>query len=304
MADRSPPQRLGQAALSSVLDSTRRTVADAVRGIVAGDQDLREPIWDEADPGWFAPDSIVRVVHSDASGFIGGVRSLLFQALHPVAVYAVCEHSSYREDPLGRLQRTGGFLGTTVFGTGSEAQQAVDVVRAIHRRVTGTMPDGTPYVADDPHLLGWVHITEVDSFLTAYQRYSGRPLDADQADRYVLEMGRVGLALGMESAPETVADLHEWLGRYRPELASTAESEDIALFLLSAPGPLYSRGPYAVIFAAALGSLEPWARGMLNLPMLPGTDPILVRPAAELITKTLRWAMTPIFGDGTNPERI
>lgn len=280
-------------AVGAVAELGRERLGNAVRSIVSADAEPLPTLWDPADPGWFDPDSIVRRVLGDACGLIGGVRSLLIQALHPPTVYAVVEHSSYREDPLGRLQRTAGFLGATTFGTGSEAEQAVAIVRSIHSRVTGTLPDGTPYVADDPHLLGWVHITELDSFLTGYRLYGSEPISQSEADEYISEMGRVGLALGMTDAPSSERELREWLGRYRPELASTPESEDIARFLLSSPGPLYARGPYALIFLAALGSLPAWARNMLMLPMLPGTEPLLVRPAAQMMTKTLRWALTP-----------
>lgn len=280
-------------AVKAVAEAGREQIATAVRSIVSSDGAPLPSVWDPADPGWFEPDSVVRRVLGDSSGLIGGVRSLLIQALHPPTVYAVVEHSSYRDDPLGRLQRTAGFLGATTFGTGSEAEQAVAIVRAIHSRVTGTLPDGSSYVADDPHLLGWVHITELDSFLTAYRRYGSAPITQSEADDYIGQMARVGLALGMTDAPGNERELNQWLDRYRPELAHTPESEDIARFLLSAPGPLFAKGPYALIFAAALGSLPVWARNMLLLPMLPGTEPLLVRPAAQLMTKTLRWALTP-----------
>lgn len=291
----SPVRRIGSQAARAVAELGRDRVADAVRSIVSADAEPLPIGWDPDDPGWFEPDSAVRKVHGDSSGFIGGVRSLLIQSLHPPTVFAVCEHSAYNEDPLGRLQRTAGFLGATTFGKGSEAEQAVAIVRAIHSRVTGTLPDGTPYVADDPHHLGWVHITELDSFLTAYRLYGAEPLSDAEADEYVSEMARVGLALGMTDAPGSVRELNVWLDRYRPELATTPESEDIVRFLLSAPGPAYAKGPYALIFAAALGTLPPWARNMLLLPMLPGTEPFLVRPAAQFMTRTLRWALTPDF---------
>ena len=125
-----------------VTELGRQRAADAVRSLLAGTTDpLPVAEWDPADPGWFPLDSVVRKVHGDSAGLIGGVRSLLFQSLHPVAVYAVVEHSAYNEDPLGRLQRTAGFIGATTFGPGSEADRAVAIVRAIHRRVTGTLPD-------------------------------------------------------------------------------------------------------------------------------------------------------------------
>ena len=99
--------------------------------------------------------------------FAGGLRALLLQSLHPLAMAAVAEHSDYRGDPWGRLQRTSYFLAVTTFGPASDAQQAVDRVRAVHQHVTGTAPDGRPYRASDPHLLPWVHIAETDSFLRA-----------------------------------------------------------------------------------------------------------------------------------------
>ena len=126
-------------------------------------------------PRWFAEERPIRQVHADASMFVGGLRALLLQSLHPLAMAGVAEHSDYRGDPWGRLQRTSTFLAVTTFGTATDAQRAVDRVRGIHRRVHGVAPDGKPYRADDPHLLEWVHIAEVDSFLKAYQPTSVTP---------------------------------------------------------------------------------------------------------------------------------
>jgi len=276
-----------------ILDAARDRVAGTVRSIVAADGSApQQPTWDADDPGLFPLDSPVRRVHADAAGFIGGIRSLLVQSLHPPTMYAVSAHSNYREDPLGRLQRTAQFLGATTFGSGSEAQQAIDIVRSIHSRVRGTMPDGTPYSADDPHQLAWVHITEVDSFLKAYQQFGAGRLTDTEADRYVADMGRVGLALGMESAPGSVAELNDALASYRPEMADTEWSSETTLFLLSPPLPLPVRPAYGVLFSAALGSLPPWVRNLLLLPIPPGSNRVVIRPAATLITRTLHWALS------------
>ena len=117
--------------------------------------------------------------------FIGGIRALLLQSLHPLAMAAVAQHSDYRGDPWGRLQRTSYFLAVTTFGQASDAREAIARVKAVHRHVTGTAPDGRPYAASDPHLLTWVHIAEADSFLRAHTRFGAEPLD--QAGR---EIGR------------------------------------------------------------------------------------------------------------------
>ncbi len=66
------------------------------------------------------------------------------------------------------------------------------VVHRVHQRVIGVAPDGRPYAANDPHLLRWVHVAEVDSFLTAYRRYGGSPLDRVGADAYVHDIAPIG----------------------------------------------------------------------------------------------------------------
>ena len=134
----------------------------------------RERIHDTPGPRWFPEDSPIARVHGDAAMFVGGIRAVLLQTMHPAAMTAVAEHSGYRGDMWGRLARTSRFIAVTTFGTDQHAQQAVDVVRSIHDRVSGTLPDGTSYAASDPHLLLWVHVAEVDSFLTAHQAYGKR----------------------------------------------------------------------------------------------------------------------------------
>jgi uncharacterized protein (DUF2236 family) len=117
---------------------------------------------------WFAEDRPIRRVHADAAMFVGGLRALLLQSLHLLVMAGVAQHSRYREDPWGRLQQTSFFLVATTFGPAQEAERAVARVRGLHRRVHGTAADGRSYAASDPHLLRWVHVAEVDSFLAAY----------------------------------------------------------------------------------------------------------------------------------------
>ena len=123
--------------------------------------------------------------------FIGGLRALLLQSLHPLAMAGVAQHSNYRGDPWGRLQRTSTFLAETTFGSAVDAQRAVDRVRGIHRRVHGVAADGRTYTATDPHLLEWVHVAETDSFLRAHQFYGAAPLDQAGRDGYVADMAEI-----------------------------------------------------------------------------------------------------------------
>jgi uncharacterized protein (DUF2236 family) len=253
----------------------------------------RERIHDTPGPRWFDPDSAIVRVHGDASMFVGGIRALLLQSLHPVAMRAVSEHSGYRGDMWGRLARTSRFLAVTTFGTADDAQQAVDVVRSIHDRVTGTMPDGTPYVASDPHLLKWVHLAEIDSFLLAHQVYGKEPLDQARRDEYVAQTGEVARRLGVLDPPTTEAEMREALESYRPELRGTEDAREAVRYLLFKPPlPLAARAPYGVLVAAAVGLLPRWTRRHLRLPWLPISERTVVRALGGAAVGTIRWAMT------------
>ncbi len=207
---------------------------------------------------------------------------------------AVSEHSGYRGDMWGRLHRTSRFLAVTTFGHEEDAQQSVDVVRRIHERVTGTLPDGTPYAASDPHLLRWVHVAEVDSFLRAHTVYGRRPLDQEGRDTYVAQAAVVAERLGAIDVPHTEAELAETLAAYRPELRGTpAAHEAVRHLLLTPPLPLAARAPYGVLAAAAVGLMPAWTRPQLRLPWLPLTERTVVRALGSAATGTIRWAMTP-----------
>ncbi|MFF8833332.1 oxygenase MpaB family protein [Streptomyces sp. NPDC015131] len=255
----------------------------------------RARIHDTPGPRWFGPGRPIRTVHGDASMFIGGLRALLLQSLHPLAMAAVDAHSGYRGDPWGRLQRTSTFLAVTTYGTAADARRAVETVRAVHERVRGTTPDGEPYHAADPHLLGWVHVAEVDSFLTAHQRYGARPLDAAGCDAYIADTAHVAAALGVVDPPRDRAELAARLDAYRPELRATREAREAARFiLLRPPLPWAARAPYAVLAANAVATLPPWARRPLGLPpRLPGLEDTVVRASGHALTGTIRWAMRP-----------
>jgi uncharacterized protein (DUF2236 family) len=243
-------------------------------------------------PRWFDPDRPIRRVHGDASMFVGGLLALLLQSLHPRAMIAVAQHSDYRNDPWGRLQRTSTFLAATTYGPAEDAQRAVDHVRSVHRHITGIDADGEPYRADDPHLLRWVHVAETDSFLRCHQRYGARPLDAAGCDGYVADTARIALALGVPDPPRTRRQLAAAIEDYRPELRATPEALEAARFLVwNPPLPLLARGPYTLLAATAIAELPVWARPELRLPRLHGAESVLVPPAGRAIVSTIRWAM-------------
>jgi len=155
-------------------DRVRRSIAVALRDRVAGEDNAAKAavIWDKPGERWFTQSDPIWRVQADASMFVAGIRALLLQSLHPLAMAGVAGHSGYQGDPWGRLQRTSTFLATTTFGTIEDAEAIIAKVRGIHARVRGKAPDGRPYAASDPHLLKWVHIAEADSFLRTHQRYA------------------------------------------------------------------------------------------------------------------------------------
>ena len=263
-------------------------------GMVAGPDGPtnRARIHDTPGPRWFDEDRPIRRVHGDASMFVGGLRALLLQSLHPLAMAGVAGHSDYKGDPWGRLQRTSTFLAVTTFGPALDAQRAVDQVRGIHRRVRGTAPDGRPYSASDPHLLEWVHIAETESFLLAHQLYGAAPLDQQGRDDYVADTARVATALGVLDPPRTERELSERLAAYRPEMQGTAAAREAARFLLVTPPlPLLARPPYAVLAATAVAMLPAWARLPLRLPYLPPVESTAVRVAGRTLVGGIRWVM-------------
>jgi uncharacterized protein (DUF2236 family) len=243
-------------------------------------------------PRWFAAGSPIQQVHGDASMFVGGIRALLLQSLHPLAMAGVVDHSGFEGDPWGRLQRTSYFLAVTTFGTAADAEKMVAAVRSVHERVVGTAPDGRPYAASDPHLLRWVHVAEIDSFLTAHQRWGRAPLDAEGRDTYVAQTARVAEALGVDDPPRSEAELAEQLAAYRPELEGTPAARRTARFLLlNPPLPLPARVPYAGLAASAVSLMPVWSRRKLALPYLPVTERVLVGATGTALTRTIRWAM-------------
>jgi len=277
------------------IEVVRQTLGRSLFGMVAGPDGTanRARIHETPGPRWFGEDRPIRRVHADASMFVGGLRALLLQSLHPLAMAGVAQHSDYRGDPWGRLQRTSTFLAVTTFGTATDAQRAVDRVRGIHQRVHGIAPDGRPYRASDPHLLEWVHVAEVDSFLLAHQLYGANPLDQRGRDGYVGDTARVARALGVPDPPLSEAQLRERIEAFRPELSGTPAAREAARFLLLTPPlPIAARPPYGLLAATSVSMLPAWARMPLLLPYFPPVEATVIRMAGRVLVGGIRWAMT------------
>jgi uncharacterized protein (DUF2236 family) len=193
---------------------------------------------DPADDGFFGPASVTWRVSADLSSIVAGLRALLVQALHPLAMAGVDQHSDWRRDPVGRLAATSSYLATVSFGDRAAAQRAAARVRRIHEHVRGTDPvTGRPYAAGDPALLLWVHAVLVESNMVTCQLF-GTPLTPGDGDRYVAEMAVAAELVGVPAAlvPASLAGLQQYLSSIRPELRRTPAAADAAAFLLDPPG--------------------------------------------------------------------
>jgi uncharacterized protein (DUF2236 family) len=241
--------------------------------------------------GMFGPAAVAWRVHGDvASMLVGGISSLLLQMLHPAVLAGVWDHSNFRADMRGRLRRTARFIAMTTYGGREEAEAMIARVRRIHDRVGGTLPDGTPYAANDPALLAWVHVTEATSFLNAWRRYVEPGMSAADQDRYFLEMAQVARALGAAPVPTDRAAAHRLIGAYRPQLRADARTREVRdLVLKAATTDPLSGGVQVLGNQAAIDLLPDWARRMHGLP-----NPLLARPLVRAgtlgVARTLRWA--------------
>lgn len=259
---------------------------------------------DTEDLGLFGPGSVTWKVHEEPILIVAGLRSLYLQALHPRAMAGVAQNSNYRTDAWGRLVRTATYVGATIYGTTAEAEGAGRRLRTRHARMRATDPfTGEEFRVDDPELLRWVHVTEVESFVSTARR-SGLALTDDEVDGYYTEQRRSAALVGLDpdDVPGTAAEVADYYRDVRPRLRMTREAAETAVFLTAPPIPwklsLPARvglnlGPprwaYFGIAATALGMLPPWALRLYGGLGLPTTA-----LSADLSARALRLALAAV----------
>ncbi len=256
----------------------------------------------DADPGLYGPGSVTWRVHADPTMALAGLRALLLQTLHPLAMAGVAQHSDFRNDPWGRLFRTAEYVGVTSFGTTAEAERAGARVRGIHRQLGGIEPEsGTAYRVDDPHLLLWVHCVEAESFLTTAVR-AGLRLSRAEQDAYYAEQVRNARLVGLSTAPDSVGAMADYFTSMRPELRVTAEARAATRFVLLPPMPgkvsllTPARPAWVGLSGTAFALLPRWARRLYRMPGLPTTD--LTASLAARAFRTTLLAVPASLRDG------
>jgi len=238
----------------------------------------------------FAPDSAAWRVNGDiVTMMIGGVSGLLLQMLHPAVLAGVWDHSDFRADMHGRLRRTAKFIAVTTYDHAEAGLAAIDKVNRIHRKLGGTLPDGTAYRVSDPELLAWVHVTETISFLDAWTRYAEPGMSRADQDAYFAETARIGEALHADPVPRTRAEAEALIRTFRPRLRADARTHEVAAMVMrqtiGSPAVDLAAG---VIMQAGMDLLPDWARAMHDQPhSLPRP---LARGLARSVARALRWA--------------
>ncbi len=231
--------------------------------------------------GFFGPGSVTWRIHGDPAYHVGGLRALMLQALHPVAMDGVARNSSgFRDEWWMRMTRTGQYMATVAFGTRTEARRTAARVRGLHQQLSGVEETtGRAYRVDDPDLLLWVHNCAVDSLLTTARR-AGVPVSDADADRYVAEQVAAAQLIGvpLSTAPTSVADLDAYFEHIRPCLAATpAAIHGVRdLFLPPMRGWVQvltpARPAWGTLASLGMATLPVWARRMYSLPGLSMTD--------------------------------
>lgn len=218
------------------------------------------------DAGLFGPDSVTWKIHADfPSMMVGGLASLMLQALHPLALAGVWDHSSFRTDTLGRLRNTTAFVGRTTYAPLAAAEAAIEHVRDIHHAVRGTAADGRAYSADDPHLLTWVHGAECWCFMRAYETYCNVRIPSAMQDRYLAEVARIAEMLGARDVPKSAAALDAFFADIRAELVFDARTREVLDILGGIRLPIPLAGTGRDLFLGAAAALLPgWALDLMQ----------------------------------------
>lgn len=254
-------------------------------GFGSGEIDL-----DHGDAGLFGPESAAWKVHADfTTMMVGGVAALLVQMLHPGALAGVWDHSDFRTDMLGRLRRTAQFVSGTTYGSTEQAGRLIQRVRKVHDFVQGTLPDGSPYSANDPALLTWVHVAEVASFMAAYLRYRDPAFPREEQDRYFAETAVIAERLGAREVPTSAAAVEAYFSEIRPQLRADERTRAVADALMSQSPSHPALAPFGrVLLQGGAALLPDWAARMHRIDLMPA---VTIGAGVRSVGQVMRWAL-------------
>lgn len=274
----------------------------AVTGSASSLDDFAGP---PGDPGLLGPDAMAWRVHAHFTAMmVGGLSSLVVQALHPRALAAVWDHSDFRRDLKGRLGRTAYFVAATTYGGRDLAERMIDRVNAIHAKAAGTDLSGQPYVANEPALIRWVHLVEVSSFLKAYQWLSHLPLSPTGCDRYIQEMTLIGHRLGAMELPQSWEATQEALLEYQSELVFDARTREILQVIESYPVEGLDRPFMAMVLQAAFDLMPDWALHLIERTRSCSIQQQANRCALQVAAGPIQWMLDQQGVAATARQRV
>lgn len=223
-----------------------------------------------------------RVFKNPVSLYIGGVAAVILELAEPRVRTGVWEHSSFRDHPVRRMQRTGLAAMITVYGPRSAAEAMIARVVRQHEAVHGTTPAGEPYAASDPELLKWVQATTGYGFGDAYSRYV-RPLADEQLDRLYLESEPAARLYGVKDPPRSRADIESVLQAMKDRLEPSAILGEFLEIMRTAPAMPRALRPLQAMFVRAAIEMTPdWVRERAGL----GPE-LGLRPGEEALIRQL-----------------
>jgi uncharacterized protein (DUF2236 family) len=228
--------------------------------------------------GLFGPESVTWRILGEPIMWVGGLRAMYLQALHPRTMRATWQNTAFARpgEAWGRFGRTVEFVRIRTYGTAAEVERAGRRVRKVHACLTGTDADGSVIRLDEPDLLLWVHCGEIASYADIARR-SGIRLLAGDLDRFVCEQRRSAAVVGLDPAgvPASMAELDAYYERMRPQLGACDEARQALVRSFRPDIPWPFTGLKLVVPPAntlAFASLPRWARRMYGAPGSPVTD--------------------------------
>lgn len=212
-------------------------------------------------------------MHAERLVLLGWTRAILLQLAHPLIAAGIYDHSNFRSRPSAAVRRLRGTVRAMLaltFGTPDERERTLARIMSIHRRINGRLPSevgpfsaGTPYSAEDPALVLWVHATLTESVPMYYERLVA-PLGVAERDAYCVEAAPAAIALGAsaDEVPLTGAALDAYMARmYSSGMIVVGERAKALAEAVLSPrfGPLAAPGTF-VNRLLALGTLPPEIR--------------------------------------------
>lgn len=267
-------------------------IRKTIREMVGGSGPPVAFLTPKGDIGLFGPESIAWKIHADfISMMIGGISSLILQALHPQALAGVWDHSSFREDLKGRLGRTAFFIAATTYGSTEMANNIIQKVNHIHTKITGIDEFGKAYSATDPHLLAWVHLTETHSFMSSFENYRKEKITLNEKNQYFLEMKSLGEKMGAIHLPSSYASNEIAIKTYLPELYFGSRAQSIIHLLENFPSELLAKPFIKLIVRAGFLNLPQWVYPMIKKPIPSHFERLAIKKSIDIVAVPVREAL-------------